>query len=205
MIESKFVCVLWLKGVITRRQLSALYSGLLFGGSFMNRNDLAVVGLRIFALYLIATGVSYYSNGSLIFAPIIMPLVGFSWYTLPPTLIYLGSAAVLWFAAPALARYVLPGEQPAETESRFTPADGYAVGFSLVGLWALVQCLPLVAEQFYYYHAVVPDQIRSEVMAGNLNRGLLVLGLRTVIGLYLLFGGRWLIAAVKKVREFGRT
>ena len=159
----------------------------------MTNRGAAVLGLRLFALYLVARvlldlpanhALLITSPAALTFAAVLLPLL---------------AAAAIWLNVGRVASWVLPPRRAGSLEEGSGPdAEGVAaLAYAAVGLLLIGQALPpvLVAAALQAGGRGAADWTSPELLSA---------GLTVALGLLLVAGARSLPGLVSRLRQAGR-
>ena len=159
----------------------------------MTNRGAAVLGLRLFALYLVARVVlDAPASYEVLAAP--RPSAGASMSVAAAVLLPLGAALLIWSYVGRIANWVLPPRRPQSLEAGQTadPAQLAVLAYSVAGFLLLGEALP---------------GLLGQVVAGGLERPLspelVSHGAAAGLGLLLVLGARNLSRMVSRLRRAG--
>ncbi len=174
----------------------------------MNSRTLATIACKALALYGILISLNYlvyfvsslmslgspsgYDNKSeLVFSAIAETV---------PYLLQLAFVVLLWNNAEPIARKMVP-DSPDQGPSQFTLDQIYIVSFTIIGIFILIETLPVFFYQLANLWATRKLDFRREQLAERYI-GLIVPGIKIILALMLLFGNKSIIKTITRFREF---
>lgn len=173
----------------------------------ISSEDFAIVGCRLIALYyaVLATSQLAFSFTSLVFLlsmkddPHRVDNFFFSFLQLT---LYIIIALALWLSARRIARLVC-GTDRSEGDREVDFAALQAVAFAAVGLYLVVDSLPVVVQALGYSYHVTVQSPDFQGSYGYSSPDLLPPFVRLILGLLLLIGARGMSGFVTLLRAWG--
>ena len=168
----------------------------------MNKEDFALIGCRLLALYWIV--MALYTLSSFVIA-----LASWNEYVnesviyfgLVPLGLYVSAALVLWFGANRIVHFMVPSETK-NSGGSITFLQAQSIAFSVVGLFLLFSALPEIVMVLYKIHLM--KVLDSNVQISfDTKAQILEVSLRIILGGILLLGSNGLSGILIRIRELG--
>jgi len=165
-----------------------------------NQSNPTILVLRCFSLYLfikaintIADNLTYYSTHDFSISVVIFAVIF-------PVLLFITAGCVLWNIAPTVAKKIISNDARSEGTD-FQQTDFYNIGFSIVGLFVLVNAIPEIIYWLIHFAQSMKDRpdTRLAYWLISLTMGKEIL--KIAIGIWLLFGSKALVRFVMATRR----
>ena len=164
----------------------------------MNREDLVAVASRLFAVYLVISGIhltassialNYHQSGTvpatLVFVTAVVPLV---------------VAVALWLFPLSIARNLLPAADDSEAGQPIGSSNAIEIGLTLMGVWLLAQSIPdAIYWAIYWSRTHGVGDPGMPLTASDIAR-MASAGIRFLIGIVLIVGAARLNRVLIKLR-----
>jgi len=166
----------------------------------MSGHQTAALACKILGIYTVIQAAKYvpvavnFTVGPRLFA-IVSSVV--------PVLLLLSVGIILWARADRIAGFMINEEKQEGTESRLSGRELEVIGFSLIGLFVIVEGIPNLAMVILNYLLVGKVQFMNQGMTVHTKVALGVAILKIIIGVVLLFGSRGLVGIIRTARQAG--
>ncbi len=118
-----------------------------------------------------------------------------------PILLLLGLAIFLWVAANIIGNHMTQGMVDLNVSSQISYNTLEVIGFSVIGLFIVVQAIPNVTENLFSYWLI--DSQMGQGMNIRAKVRMFVSIIQILIGLSLIFGSKGLVGLLVRIRQMG--
>jgi len=168
----------------------------------MTNRDIALLSFKILAIFAFIRAVELSSKVIQYFYE--EATEGYIWIglqvLLPPVLLIL-IGIILWIFAPNLSRYVFASSDSNKKSEAVSYTELQTIIFSAFGLIVIVDSLPLLIRSIIAIFMFKVYSISGKESVLQRNIYLLFTALKTVIGIWLLFGSRGVVKFVQSLRR----
>lgn len=170
----------------------------------MNKLEWTELCLKIFSIFLFVTFLSEIPNTiNIMFLP---DNSGGKWL-LPGTFgglsILIILAVILWWSSPFISRIIWKASVTSELLSSPTIDEIQAAVFSAIGLYILINSLPLFIQFIVIINQVGSPYETQKELSLKVKGEIIILCFKFILGLWLLISSKGLVNLIKKVRNWG--
>ena len=112
-------------------------------------------------------------------------------------------AAILWVGAERIARLMVADKGNLAVEVKLAGEDLQTIGFSVIGLFVLIQGVPHLAGTLFSYWFMEKGMPVSQPMTSDMKVQIGIAAVQVLLGAGLLFGARSLAGLLRTVRRAG--
>ncbi len=172
----------------------------------MNPIQLAQIGIRIVAIYLIAVGVSSIPDVYL-FVSTYDPDGEYTTFIYASVFAAILSPAIvgllLWFAAPKLSSYVISIHPTSEENTALNINQMQSTVMVLIGVYLLAIYTPSAIAMCYQFFSTTVEVNGVEAYKTSLLPSVITANLKVILGIALIIGSNQIVRGIAKIRTIG--
>lgn len=167
----------------------------------MSREDIVVVAIRLFAIFLLITALRFAAQA--IGAPFDIPIGDLIWGIALTAAVPLVAAVLLWFFPSSIATKLLPVMESPGTPISANGATALDVGCTLIGLWLLASALADAGYWTIILMAAAHNDWADGALATEDIANIIATLLQVLVALWLLLGYRQILKVLHELRSHG--
>jgi len=172
----------------------------------MNPTHIALIGIRIVAIYLIAQGISSIP-GVYLFISTYDPEGSYNTILYGSVLIAIFSPIIigiaLWFSAPKLSNYFISTHPTSENNPELNVSQLQSAVIVLIGVYLIAVSIPALFSVYYQLINMTPEVNGSKTINISILSNAISVTIKLLFGVALILGSNFIVRGISKLRTIG--